>query len=437
MNARALAAIAISVATVLAASGCEKTDHENIDKWMNTQKGPGKLKKAVVDKGLDPELVAHAAENLIRLNQDNVVRDAFAAMTADRASAVTAKLAPRLWERARVEGENTVPSPLNITAKDALFDLRKYADADTRATIDGYLTDWYAVSFYEKRANLGAHPGALILRTIGPSAADPLIRAANTVVARPESDGKRVRIGDELMRGLAATGSPAAVKYVLEIGMMDKGDDTLAARALDALYVAFINPDGAFDAVDPAALAPNLDALVAVAQDESRTNATTNTAVELIRAVGMPGCQKPLVDLVRDHRHAFRYRGANNAIRCAGAKAIVEVARALPTNGQYVAAELAGAVWLEIARQSPKEACLEALRSLLGDPSWVARWIAIEGLAAFKSKEDLERIRGLSGDGARLDGYWGPQDDVPAKARKKDPTLGQRAKELAAALAAG
>jgi hypothetical protein len=90
---------------------------------------------------------------------------------------------------------------------------------------------------------------------------------------------------------------------------------------------------------------------------------------------------------------------------------------------------------VEIARASPREQVLAALRALTEDSSWVARWIAVEGLAAMKSKPDIERIRGLSGDGARLAGYWGEQDDVPAAKRKKDPTLGQRAQELAQILA--
>jgi hypothetical protein len=433
MNARVLAAIAISLSLGVVSAGCEKTDHENIEKWMKTAKGPGKLRKAVADSSLDPDLVAHAAENLIRIGQDSELKSTFAAMDPSRAQAVMAKLAPRLWERARVEREDAVPLPINISAKDALFDIRPYSDEATRAQIDGYLTDWYAVSFYDKRATLGNHQGSEVLRTVGAPAAERLMSAANTIVSRPEVDGKRVRIGDELMLGLAAVGTPASVKYVLDIATMDRGDDTLTERAMSALFKAFIQPEG-FDAVDKAALAPNLDKLVEIAVNDANTHQATNDAVELIRVVGMPGCLPPLIELVKDHRHAYRYRGSYNAILCAGAKAIPEVAHALPANGQYVAAELGGSTWVVIAKNVPREQALTALRGLVTDASWVARWIAIEGLAALKSKEDIERIRGLSGDNTRLEGYWGPQDDVPAKDRKKDPTLGARAKELATSL---
>jgi HEAT repeat protein len=434
MNARALIASAICLVVALAAAGCEKTNHENIEKWMKTQKGPGKLKAAVSDSGLDADLSAHAAENLIRMGQDSELKPAFAAMAPERAQAVMAKLAPRLWERARVEREDAVPSPINITAKDALFDIRQYAADDTKQQIDGYLIDWYAVSFYDKRATLGNHQGSEVIRMIGEPAGARMIAAANTVVARPEVDGKRVRITDELLLGLALAGTPETVKYILEVAVMDKGDETLAERALSALFKAFITPDGNYTAVDPVALKPNLDALIRISQDDSRSNQTTNDAVDLIRAVGAPDCIAPLVALVKDHRHDFRYRGASNALRCGGPKVIADVVHGFPTDGQYSEKKLGSASWRVIAELSPREAVLKELRALLSDASWLARWIAIEALAEMKSKEDIERIRGLSGDKAVLEGFWGPQDDAPAKDRKKDPTLGARAKELAAKL---
>lgn len=434
MNARARALAAISLVAIVVLAGCEKTSHDNIEKWMKTEKGPGKLKKAVADTSIDADLSAHAAENLIRIGEDSDLRQTFSQMRSDRAQAVMAKLAPRLWERARVERDDAVPTPINITAKDALVDIWQYADDATKAQIDGYLVDWYAVSFYDKRSTLGNHQGVEVLRRIGKPASDRMISAANTVVTRPEVNGARVRIDDELLLGLAVTGTPETVKYILDIARSpDKGDETLPQRALSALFIAYVHPDG-FDLVDPASLKPNLETLVDVSKDDTLPNQTTNDAIELIRTAGMPDCLPPLVETCKDHRHAFRYRGADNALLCGGPKAIPDVARALPSDGQYIAAELGGAVWKTIATLSPKEQSLDALRSLLNDPSWVARWIAIEGLAALKSKEDIERIRGLSGDKARLEGYWGPQDDKPAKDRKKDPTLGERAKELAASL---
>src|SRR5215207_9440278 len=89
-----------AVLLALSSAGCEKTDHENIDRWMKTQKGPDKLKKAVRDVSIDPDLSAHAAENLLKAGQDGEVRGALEALPPDRRAVVTARLAPRLWNLA-------------------------------------------------------------------------------------------------------------------------------------------------------------------------------------------------------------------------------------------------------------------------------------------------------------------------------------------------
>ena len=70
------------------------------------------------------------------------------------------KLAPRLWEIARVEGEMQMPRAAQVAAKDALVTIRKYADDAAKQQIDGYLIDWYGVASYEGRAKVGAVLGA-------------------------------------------------------------------------------------------------------------------------------------------------------------------------------------------------------------------------------------------------------------------------------------
>jgi hypothetical protein len=55
----------------------------------------------------------------------------------------------------------------------------------------------------------------------------------------------------------------------------------------------------------------------------------------------------------------------------------------------------------------------------------------MESLAAMKSTEDAPKIAALASNKEKLAGYWGEQSDE----HKEDPTLGQRAKELAEQLA--
>jgi hypothetical protein len=433
MSVRALSiAVAAALGLGLGASGCEKLDHENIDKWSHTSKGPEKLLKAVGNDAVDADLSAHAAANLIKRDDDREVYAAFDAMPAARRSEVVARLAPRLWQAARVENERELPGKPQVAAKDALVRIHKWADESTRQQIDGYLIDWYCVASYEDRARAGANQGAVVMRMVGPAAGKKLISVVNSVVAAPGQERAKNRIGDELLLGMAATGNPDAVKYLLDIAHMDRGDPTLPTRAMAALFKAYVEPDG-FDVADREALAPNLAAIVAVAKDDTMSGQAANDAVGLIRAVGAPRCLAPLVGMIGAlHRNArFKYVVANNALRCGGVGAILDVVRALPDAGVYARDELDGAISGEIARMTPRDQALAAARALLDDRSTVARWVGIETLGAMKSTEDAPRIAGLASRNERLTGFWGERGEG-----KSDPTLGQRAREISTQLGA-
>ena len=428
---------ALLIISLVLGAGCEKTNHENIDKWTRTEKGPGKLEKALKDEGLDADLSAHAAANMIRMGNDPTVRAAFDQMADARRVAVLQKLAPRLWDLARIDKEDALPASQQIVAKDALVNLRKHGDAALKQQIDNYLIDWYAVMSYEGRAKVGSTLGSTVVRMVGPAAGKKLVSVLNGVIAAPGQDKTKIRIGDELLLGLAASGDPEAVKYVIDVAGMDRGDPTLANRAMNALRTAYVDPGGRFDLADAAALKPNLDALVKVAKDERMMGQPGNDAMELIRVVGAPACIEPLVSLIAlpHPEKNFRYAAAYNALGCGQVAAILPAIRALP-DSPYGQKELDGAVFSEIAKLSPKDKVAGALRELLQDKSRIGRWVAIETLAKLKSVEDAPKIAALTGAKDKLVGYWGDQSGVDPKDRKADPTLGERAKELADGLAA-
>src|SRR5258706_15140814 len=113
-------------------TGCEKIDHENIDKWSHTAKGPEKLRKALTDDAIDADLAAHAAATLIKRGDDADAYAALDAMVPGRRAQVVAKLAPRLWDIARIEAEKDLPGAPQVVAKDALVRVRKWADDATK-----------------------------------------------------------------------------------------------------------------------------------------------------------------------------------------------------------------------------------------------------------------------------------------------------------------
>jgi len=437
----------IAIVSMVCGGGCDKPSHENIEKWANTQKGPSKLQSTFRDEGLDPDLSAHAAAVLVKKGMDADVRTGLEQMTPARRTELVGKLAPRLWEVARVEGDNQQPNPTQVHAKDALVLARKFADDKTKVTIDGYLTDWYAVRFYGKRAGMGAVPGATVIRAIGPPAAKKLIHIADQIVIDPnQTKTKRNSLDDELLLGLAVTGDPDAVKYLLDLAAKgvtgtfvpdhpERGDDpTLPSRALSALYKAYVDPNGLFDLVPSAALVPNVAAILAIAKNNAMPADAADDAVRLLRVVGPPACVAPLLSMV-GYPHPnpkFKYVAADSALKCGGLPAVKDVVRALPDTA-YQQEELFGGVVVDITLMTPRDQVLQTFRDLLSEKGRISRWVAIEGLAAMKSTADVPRLQAIS-SGEKLLGYWGDQSGLAPKDRKPEPTLGQRAKELAARL---
>jgi hypothetical protein len=418
------------LAVLVFTSGCEKVNHENIDKWAHTAKGPAKLRKALVNESIEPELAAHAAATLIKRGDDPAVYAAFEAMAPARRAELISRLAPRLWDIARIESATDLPSAPQVVAKDALVRVRPWASDATRGQIDGYLIDWYCVRSYEGRAQVGANLGATVMRLIGPAASRRLIAVANSVIAEPGQDKVKNKIGDELLLGLAATASPDAVKYVLDIARMDRGDSTLARRAMSALFKTYVDPNGLFDVADVEALVPSLPAITSIAKDDTQGGRVTNDAVALIRVLGAPRCLPPLLAMIgAPHRDSqFKFVVANNALKCGGTAAIVDVVRALP-EGPHASEHVTGAISGEIAMMSPRDQALAAARALLDESSTLAKWVGMEALAAMKAIDDAPSIAALANNRQRLIGYWGERG-----AGKADPTLGERAKQLSAEL---
>src|SRR3990167_5348785 len=328
-------ALMFTLLTLGLGAGCEKTDHGTIDKWTRTEKGPGKLKKALTDEGIDPDLSAHAASNLVRMGKAPGVRAAFETMSPARKAQILDKLAPRLWELARIEREDALPASPQTVAKDA------------------------------------------VMRMVGPAGGKKLIAVLNGVIAAPGQGTAKLRIGDELLLGLAASGNPEAVKYVLDVARMDRGGPTLAKRAMNALRTAYVDPQGLFELADPAALAATVPDLVAIAKDDRMIGRAGNDAIELLRVVGAPACVAPLVDLIPfpHPEKNFRYAVAYAAPRCGGPAAIGPVVKALPADAPYAQEAVAGAISGPIAKLTPRAQALEQVRALLDDPGTISRWV--------------------------------------------------------------
>ncbi|MBK7534113.1 MAG: hypothetical protein IPI49_01835 [Myxococcales bacterium] len=437
---RSLLVSALVAWTCVLGAGCDSPSHDNLDKWTRTKKGPDKLRAAVSDASLDPDLSAHAATNLLRKGLEGDARTRLEKLPPARRSAVAEKLVPRLWGLARIEGGDlAVPNGEQATAKDLLVDLRGMVEGAERARIDGYLVDWYTSGYYDARATPGRHPGAEVIRLIGAPASEKLIAMADSIVAKSLAGVDRLRVSDELLLAIGVSGSPASVEYLLKLAKLDvkdKGDKSLGKRAISALYRSYVDPRGLFTVADPAALIPHVQTLVGFASAD-QDGQVTNDAIALVRATGSPTCIAPLLAVVAYPHEDPQYRliGASAALACGGPSAIKPVVLALP-DAAYEHRNFGGSIWTVIAKSKERAATLSALRDLAAENSKLARWVAIEALAELRSTEDLGVLQTIAADRRKLTGYWGSQSDVSSKERKAEPTLGERARELAATLAA-
>lgn len=437
--------VLVLVALAPALAACERASHENLDRWLSTEKGVDKLRAAVRDPDLSAEMRAHAAQNLI-IHVENlfpVAKEALEDMDDDERREVMVELAPRLWESARIAREKDVPTQVQAQAKDALYELRGLADDDTRRRIDGYLVEWLAGGFYEGRATVGRVNGRTVVRQLGPMAAPKLLESARRILIRPpDAEGARVRVDDELLVALASTGESEAAALLVDMIEKDYKDPTLPKRALAALHEAYVQPTAGQPVSARPALVGQIDRLGAIARDENLPGVMNNDAVDLIAAVGPPECIPPFVELTRlpSTQQAYRWVGIQRGLRCGGAQAVVPIVEAIPDVIQYERALLEKYVYKEILAAPGSAKVAEQARQLLASKSWVARVTGIEVLGALKQRataaEDAERIRQLAKDRTVLKGWWGPQKDVPAGKKKSDPTIGLIAEEVAGGLQA-
>jgi hypothetical protein len=432
-------ALCVAAIAALLSGGCKKTTHDKVDSWLHTSSGPDKLRGALKDSSLDADLRAHAAQNLVRLGSTDMAFEVLEAVPEPSRTEIATKLAPRLWENARIDQPMAVPSTMQSTAKDALFRLRPLASAETRMQIDTYLIDWLTGGWYEGRAGTGVVPGAAIVRAIGAPAGSRMIAALDSVIARPANAKGTVKIGDTLLLGVAVCGTPESVGKLLELvtsGQLVKLDPTLPGRAIDALIIAYLRPED-FEPTAPAALAANADRLAALARDESRPPAVVQGAIDLLRAAGMPSCLRPLVGMISEPHANPRYRwiAAQRALDCGKLEALAPVLEALPVNADYAVADLEGTVWERATTLGPRSQVAKEARKFLSSNSWVARVSGAEMLARLaepaSATSDAAAIRALAGDATPARGWWGDQEGVPAAKRKAIPTVGALAADAA------
>jgi hypothetical protein len=406
---------------IFSLASCDKPTHEHIDAWRTTERGPSKLQDALESHGLDVDLRAHAAQNLVSIGKGDVVLTAFKAMKPDERPMVLDKLLPRLWSEAEIPNKLSVPSDRQAAAKDALFDLRAFANDREKGIIDGYLTDWLG-GFYVGRSTAGLHSGEMVLKTIGARATPKLVAEAREIVEHPMVGNKMVALQPSLLTGIAVSGGADGVGFLMDLadGKLTYPDPAVADKALNSLFDAYNDPAAR---PDGAGLAANIDHLVRWASDPKLDGKFGNIGYALIEASGKAACLPAFLPLAKNPDPIRMYKAVAGAVTCAGADAVAATAEALPTERAYPRAEINPNYWMKIVELGP--AAAGPARTLLGSKSWVGRLTGVEVLDAVGTKADADLVRKLAGDQTVLKGWWGEEKKGP------DPTLGAEAAAVA------
>ncbi|MBZ0120197.1 MAG: hypothetical protein K8H88_24620 [Sandaracinaceae bacterium] len=170
------------------ATGCKVTT-EDIDYWMGTVKGPGKIVAVLLADKYEDELRVHAGVALVRMEpRDDVdglseLQAAIRTLPPESQTRIVDGMVPDLLRIMRGEdtprsgSEEAVP-PLQIRAKDAAFLLVNYASQAQRTTLTNAVVDWFVVDF-NGRSLSGNYSAEQVVRQLGAPAASRLVNAMN------------------------------------------------------------------------------------------------------------------------------------------------------------------------------------------------------------------------------------------------------------------
>jgi hypothetical protein len=162
----------IWVSLALALAGCE-IDNEKIELWKTTENGPKKLAGALINPDQPIEVRVKASIALVEIKNLDLMRESFQKMEKQDAQKVIAALAPELARLSKGAGggpQETTLTKQQIDAKDGLFSLLDFADAETRSALEKPLIAWCVEGNYNIRAMAGYNIRTIVKKIGAPAA---------------------------------------------------------------------------------------------------------------------------------------------------------------------------------------------------------------------------------------------------------------------------
>jgi hypothetical protein len=161
---------------------------EDIDTWMGTVRGPGKIVAVLITDKYSDELRVHAGLALVRMERSDVdgiseLQSALRRLDPGTRRRIVDGMTPGLLDLMRGEGQPQVgeggpPSALEIRAKDASFLILQYASPEQQHRLAEGVIRWYVVDF-NGRSLAGNFSAEQVVRQLGALAATLLVDAMN------------------------------------------------------------------------------------------------------------------------------------------------------------------------------------------------------------------------------------------------------------------
>jgi hypothetical protein len=394
--------------------GCEVTP-EKIQQWKGIESGPRKLRDAVRNESLKPEIRSAAAEALVELAlQDDLAQDVKELKPASQ-TALLGVLGPRLIETAKGSDPAAPPSRKQRNAKDALFLLRDAAPGAQHGAVDAALIEWCTVDL-TGRQTAGGHATAKILKAIGPKAGPALVkllkkpgpdfdlaaRLLGQIGDEPARNAggevlidlarKEKPIKDSTFEALGRVGGAAVVKFLGDIVERGRDGEEDARRALLALQ-----------------LAPRSEALplaLRAAQNRKNKDTIRHEGLELARRIGGKAAGEGAAPVIEDPDlvlgwHAFEVVMAT--LKGEGVKVGLEK---LQLRHLAKKDDLPDFLVRHVKDHAGKDA-RPLLIAELGSKNPAARLAAVVCLAELGTSEDAPALEKLAGDGTKIRGWPG------------------------------
>ncbi len=190
---RQLLSVLLLSALAAGGLGCKVTA-EDIDTWMGTVKGPGKIVAVILSDNYDLELRTHAALALVKMERSDVegvteLQHALQQLDPATRAQVIEGMVPGLEELMRggdaaQADPNSGPPALQIRAKDAAYLLITHAEGQTRDQLVRAVVGWYVVDF-NGRSLAGNYSAEQVVVSLGAPAAEMLVDAMSARMPQP------------------------------------------------------------------------------------------------------------------------------------------------------------------------------------------------------------------------------------------------------------